>query len=185
MNYPRVATRYSKALLDLAVEQNDLDRISSDVAVLKEAIKGSEELKSLLKSPVVKAGKKQAVLNEIFSGSFSPLFYRFIALLTKNGRENVLAGICEKFEKDVLEYKGILEAEVTTAVALTEADRTKLMETLKKQLGKEIILSEKIDASTIGGMKLLVGGFQLDNTISGKLKALRSQLVDKSYEVKN
>lgn len=185
MNYPRVATRYSKALLDLAVEQNDLDRISSDVAVLKEAIKGSEELKSLLKSPVVKADKKQAVLNEIFSGSFSPLFDRFIALLTKNGRENVLAGICEKFEKDVLEYKGILEAEVTTAVALTEADRTKLIETLKKQLGKEIILSEKIDTSTIGGMKLLVGGFQLDNTISGKLKALRSQLVDKSYEAKN
>ena len=68
---------------------------------------------------------------------------------------------------------------------MTEADRTKLMETLKKQLGKEIILSEKIDASTIGGMKLLVGGFQLDNTISGKLKALRSQLVDKSYEAKN
>lgn len=106
-------------------------------------------------------------------------------MLTKNGRENVLAGICEKFEKDVLEYKGILEAEVTTAVALTEADRTKLIETLKKQLGKEIILSEKIDTSTIGGMKLLVGGFQLDNTISGKLKALRSQLVDKSYEAKN
>ena len=78
MNYPRVATRYSKALLDLAVEQNDLDRISSDVAVLKEAIKGSEELKSLLKSPVVKAGKKQAVLNEIFSGSFSPLFVGYL-----------------------------------------------------------------------------------------------------------
>ena len=97
----------------------------------------------------------------------------------------MLAGICEKFEKDVLEYKGILEAEVTTAVALTEADRAKLVETLKKQLSKEIILSEKIDSSAIGGMKLLVGGFQLDNTISGKLKALKSQLVDKSYEAKN
>lgn len=71
MNYPRVATRYSKALLDLAVEQNDLDRISSDVAVLKEAIKGSEELKSLLKSPVVKAGK-----NKPFSTKSSAVLFR-------------------------------------------------------------------------------------------------------------
>jgi len=112
------------------------------------------------------------------------LFERFVALLVKNHRENVLIGICEKFESDVLEYKGIMEAEVTTAVALTEADKAKLVATLKAQIGKDIKLDEIVDPSTIGGMKLKVGGYQLDNTISGKLRAMKNELIDATYESK-
>jgi len=95
-----------------------------------------------------------------------------------------MVSICEKFEKDVLEYKGIVEAQVTTAVPLSYADKTKLTKSLKAQLGKEVILSERVDASTIGGMKLFVGGYQIDNTVSGKLRAMRNQLIDTSYEAK-
>jgi len=184
MNYPRVASRYSKALLELAVEHNELDKVSADVLLLKNTINGSEDFALLLKSPVVKADKKQAVLKTVFDGAFTPLFESFVALLVKNKRENVLVGICEKFESDVLEYKGIIEAEVTTAVALTDADKDKLVSTLKSQIGKDIKLVEKVDASTIGGMKLKVGGYQLDNTISGKLRAMRNELIDSTYESK-
>jgi F-type H+-transporting ATPase subunit delta len=184
MNYPRVASRYSKALLELAVEHNELDKVSADVVLLKSTINGSEDFALLLKSPVVKADKKQAVLKAVFKGAFSPLFERFVALLVKNHRENVLIGICEKFESDVLEYKGIMEAEVTTAVALTEADKAKLVATLKAQIGKDIKLDEIVDPSTIGGMKLKVGGYQLDNTISGKLRAMKNELIDATYESK-
>lgn len=184
MNYPRVASRYSKALLELAVENNELEKVSADVALLKSTILGSNDFALLLKSPVVKADKKQAVLKAIFEGAFSPLFEGFVALLVKNKRENVLVGICDKFESDVLEHKGIIKAEVTTAVALTDADKTKLVATLKAQIGKDIQLSEVVDAATIGGMKLKVGGYQLDNTISGKLRAMRNALVDHTYESK-
>jgi F-type H+-transporting ATPase subunit delta len=95
-----------------------------------------------------------------------------------------LVGICSKFEEDVLEYKGIVKAEVTTAVALDGADKKKLVASLKDQLGKEIQLDEVVDASTIGGMKLKVGGYQVDNTVAGKLRAMRNELIDKSYEAK-
>ncbi|HCP40962.1 MAG TPA: ATP synthase F1 subunit delta [Cryomorphaceae bacterium] len=184
MNYPRVASRYSKALLELAVEKNELDKVSVDVATLKAAVSGSRDLELLLASPIVKTDKKQAILNEVFKGAFSPIFEGFVSLITKNGRESILTAICEKFEADVLEHKGIVEAEVTTAVALTHTDKEKLVSSLKTQLGKEVILKEYIDASTIGGMKLFVGGYQIDNTVSGKLRALRNQLIDTSYETK-
>jgi F-type H+-transporting ATPase subunit delta len=69
-------------------------------------------------------------------------------------------------------------------VALIDADKTKLVATLKAQIGKDIQLSEVVDAATIGGMKLKVGGYQLDNTISGKLRAMRNALVDHAYESK-
>lgn len=184
MNYPRVASRYSKALLELAVEMKQLDKVSADVATMKKAITGSRDLELLLASPIVKTDKKQDILNEVFKNALSPIFEGFVSLITKNGRESVLVSICEKFEKDVLEYKGIVEAQVTTAVSLSDADKTKLIKSLKTQLGKEVILSERVDASTIGGMKLFVGGYQIDNTVSGKLRAMRNQLIDTSYEAK-
>lgn len=184
MNYQRVASRYSKALLELAVEIKQLDRVSADVATMKKAITGSRDLELLLASPIVKTDKKQDILNEVFKNAFSPIFEGFVSLITKNGRESVLVAICEKFEKDLLEYKGVVEAQVTAAVSLSDADKIKLTKSLKTQLGKEVILSERVDASTIGGMKLLVGGYQIDNTVSGKLRAIRNQLIDTSFEAK-
>lgn len=178
MNYPKVAAPYSKALLELAVEQNALDAANTDAALLISAIQGSRDLELLLKSPVVKADKKQEILKAIFAGKVSPLFEGFVMLLTKNGREAHLEAICDKFQKDVLAHKGIVEAHVTTAVALSDADKAKLANTLKGQLGKEIILKEKVATEVIGGMKLSVQGYELDNTIAGKLRAMRNALVD-------
>ena len=90
MNYPRVASRYSKALLELAVEKNELEKVSADVATLKAAVSGSRDLELLLASPIVKTDKKQAILNEVFKGAFSPIFEGFVSLITKNGRESIL-----------------------------------------------------------------------------------------------
>ena len=184
MNYPRVASRYSKALLELAVEKNELEKVSADVATLKAAVSGSRDLELLLASPIVKTDKKQAILNEVFKGAFSPIFEGFVSLITKNGRESILTAICDKFEKDVLEHKGIVEAEVTTAVALADADKAKLVASLKTQLGKDVILKENVDAYNIGVIKLFVGGYQIYNTVSVKIRALRNQLIDTSFEAK-
>ena len=98
--------------------------------------------------------------------------------LTNNGREEHLAKVCEKFEKDVLAHKGIIEAHVVSAVALSPSDKEKLVSKLSSQLSKEVLLTEEVDATVIGGLKLEVEGYQLDNTISGKLRALRNAMID-------
>jgi F-type H+-transporting ATPase subunit delta len=177
MNYPRVASRYSKALLDLAIQSNSLDQVCADATALRGTIASSRELELLLKSPIVKADKKQAILKEIFAGKCSSLFEEFVMLLTKNGRESHLSAICDKFEKDVLAHKGIVEAHVVTAVAMSDADKKKLSDKLKSQLGKEVLLTERVDASVVGGLKLHVDGYEIDNTIAGKLRALRNALL--------
>ena len=86
--------------------------------------------------------------------------------------------VCEKFEKDVLAHKGIIEAHVVSAVALSPSDKEKLVSKLSSQLSKEVLLTEEVDATVIGGLKLEVEGYQIDNTISGKLRALRNAMID-------
>ncbi|MCH1534099.1 MAG: F0F1 ATP synthase subunit delta, partial [Schleiferiaceae bacterium] len=63
-------------------------------------------------------------------------------------------------------------------VALTSNDIEKLVSKLSNQLSKEVLLTEEIDETVIGGLKLEVEGYQLDNTISGKLQALRNAMID-------
>jgi F-type H+-transporting ATPase subunit delta len=65
-----------------------------------------------------------------------------------------------------------------SAVALSSSDKEKLVSKLSSQLKKEVLLTEEVDTSVIGGLKLEVEGYQLDNTISGKLRALRNAMID-------
>lgn len=177
MNYPRVASGYSRALLDLAVEQNVLDAVREDAALYVSTVAASYEFKTLMRSPVVKADKKQAILKEIFGDKVSELFTKFMMLVTKNGRESVMDAICMKFEEDVLAHKGIIKANVTTAVAMSDAQKTALAQKLAAQLGKEIVLEESVDPSVMGGAKIEVGGYQLDQTVAGKLRAVKNALL--------
>lgn len=184
MNYPRVASGYSKALLDLAIEGNALDQVRADAQLCAASLGASEELAVLMKSPVVKGDQKKNVLNALFGAKVSPLFSKFLDLLIKNGREDKLAAICLKFEEDVLSYKGIVKAKVSTAVALSDAHKESLVKRLAEQLGKEIILEEVVDSSLLGGAKIEVSGYMLDTTIAGKLRSMKHQLVDTSYQSK-
>ncbi|MFN5846235.1 MAG: F0F1 ATP synthase subunit delta, partial [Flavobacteriia bacterium] len=67
MKGTKAASRYAKALLELAIEQNKLDRIAADMAYLAQVNHDEKDFAILLNSPVVKADKKIAIFNEIFS----------------------------------------------------------------------------------------------------------------------
>ena len=65
---PRLAARYAKALLDLAVEKNELENVYNDMLFLRQAFRDSRDLVSLLRSPIIKADKKGKVLEAIGAG---------------------------------------------------------------------------------------------------------------------
>src|ERR1044071_3957615 len=100
MKSSKVAIRYAQALLELALENNKLDGISSDMRYLAEVDRENRDFQLLLSSPIVKADKKVAVFNELF-GQFDEVSKAFIALITKNGRESILPQIAASFEEQI------------------------------------------------------------------------------------
>ena len=107
MRNTKVAARYARALLDLAIEQGKIDSVLGDMQVFSATVKDSSEFELLLSSPVVKADKKI----EIFKLAFEPFekcTQDFIALITNNGREAMLGDIAEVFESQVKEHRGIV-----------------------------------------------------------------------------
>lgn len=175
MKNSRAAVRYARSLVDLAQEKNILDKVNADMELVQNTIAESRDLELMLSSPVVKSDKKGEVLKSIFGGKVDDLSMSFIQLITKNGRERLLSGIASAVVAQYQELKGIVVAEITSAIKLTDDIKTKIVAKIKTELNKEIIVEEKVDPSIIGGLIVRVGDRQYDASIANKLNQLRKE----------
>ena len=179
----RAANRYAKALMDLAKEQNLLDQVHADAAHLEALSKESKEFRTFLSSPIVREKKKTEILESIFGSTFQELTMLFVGLVIQQGRTGDLPLIATEFIKMYSKEKGILEATVVTATALTEQQRTRIMDVLRKLSGEPIIvLSEEQDANILGGMQIRVGDLEFNGSLRDQLNKLRHQYSKNVYE---
>lgn len=171
MRETKVAVRYAKSLISLAVEKGALEPTNKDMALLAETCKANRELMVLLDSPVISTDKKIAVLKAIFGSQLSELTMSFIVLMTNKKREYLLDEIADQFINQYRAMLGIIKAEVTSAVALDENIRSQI----RAKIGgdKQIEFVEKIDPSLIGGFIVRVGDKQFDGSISRSILDLK------------
>lgn len=178
----RVASRYVKSLLTLAVEQNVLDQVHNDMQSFDKVCKESRLFTLMLRNPVIKHDKKKEILYKIFSGKVHGLTLAIFDIITRKNREPLLPAIAEEFHGAFNEYKGIGKATVITASPLDAALRSqfeKLAKTLSDR--KQVEIEEKIDEDMIGGFVLNVKDRQIDASIKNKLNALRVKFKQNPY----
>ena len=111
MPNPRLAGRYAKSLIDLAIEKDQLEAVYKDMLFLQAACHGSKEFVSLLKSPVIKADKKDRILDAVTAGKIGVITTAFNKLLLKKGRESYLPEIISAFIDQYKAHKDIHTAE--------------------------------------------------------------------------
>lgn len=173
MNQTRLANRYAKALFELALEQKKLEQVGADMALIAQTIEENRELESMLKSPVIKLEKKENVMKSIFGKSTDPISLRFMMLVAKKSREEYLAYFAKEFTHIFNDYKGLIDAWVTTSDTIDQEVKDAILVLLKKISGKEIILHENKNADLLGGFIVKVGDYQYDastKTLMRKLK---------------
>ena len=175
MKGTKAASRYAKALLELAIEQNKLDRIAADMAYLAKINHDEKDFAVLLNSPVVKSDKKIAIFNEIF-GQFDELSTKFINLITKNRREGLLAEIAHSFDAQVKAHKGIVPVTLISAVALDNATKESILGKVKGSVKGEMEITEVIDETLIGGFIVRMDDKQVDASIARQFNNLKQRL---------
>lgn len=175
MAQTKVATRYAKSLLDLAVEKGTLEEAYNDMLVVKNTCNNNRDLVVLLKSPVVNTEKKLSILTAIFQKNVSEATMLFISLITKNKRENVLVDVANAFVEQYKKAKGITTAVVTSAAVLTKEAMAKIEALVQKQVGGTVELITEVNPELIGGFILRIGDKQLDTTILSKIGDIRQE----------
>jgi F-type H+-transporting ATPase subunit delta len=185
MRQTKVANRYAKALFTLAQEQGRLDEVQRDLR----AVRGLDhaEFNRMMVSPVINCDAKSRAFNAVFGGKIGQLSHAFFNLVFKKGRSFSLADISSAFEDMYNDHKGVVVAQLTTAVPVSDVLKSELrakMEALPHMKGKTITLTERIDPSIIGGYVLQLQGWSLDASIRRDLQVIKTQFVENMYEQK-
>ncbi|MEI9903068.1 MAG: F0F1 ATP synthase subunit delta [Asticcacaulis sp.] len=169
--------RYAKAVFDLAAERNLLDAVQADMVKLKGLLQMSAELRrflsSLAYSSDIKLGGLAAVTKKL---KLNDLTTRLFGVLAANRRLGELFPVITAFLKRYETSKGIVSAEVTSAVALTAPQMDDLTAALAKSLGHTAAITTRVDPAILGGLKVRVGSRLFDSSLKTKLDSLKFAL---------
>lgn len=173
---PRLAGRYAKSLLDLAVERNELETVFNDMQYIRAVCQASRPFVSLLRSPVIPPDKKGNAIKAITGGKVSAVTSAFIHLLLNKNREFYLPDISAAFIDQYNVVKGINKVKLTTAVPLTEQVKDEIVNKIKAQSSLDNIqLETVVNEDLIGGFVLEFNNNLVDASIQRELRDLRTQ----------
>lgn len=175
MKGTKAASRYAKALLELAIESNQVDTVLDDMKYLSVVSADSREFQLLIQSPIINSDKKIAVFRELF-GQFQELSSKFIELITKKGREGLLSEIASSYEDQVNRYKGITPLTIISAAPLSETTKSRILSKVQGTITGTLEVTEKIDPALIGGFIVRMDDKQIDASVASQLDNLKQRL---------
>jgi F-type H+-transporting ATPase subunit delta len=172
-----VAGRYATALFEIARDDAQIDKVEADLGALDDAIAESSDLRQLISSPIYsREEQRKAVMTLAERMGLGREVTNTLGLMAQNRRLFVLPDLIAQVRALIADHRGEVTAEVTAARPLSEAQRASLAETLKKQVGKDVMLDVTVDESLIGGLVVKVGSRMLDTSIRSRLAALQNAM---------
>src|SRR5579875_528836 len=185
MPNPRLASRYAKSLVDLAVEKGQLEAVYNDMLYFQQVLKSSREFLNLVRSPVVKADKKIKIVDAVTTGHISPITTAFTHLLINKGRESNLPEIITAAIAQYKHIKQIHTVQLTTAVPVSSAVKDAIVAQVKSTSPMQYIeLETKVDPDIIGGFVLQAGDQLVDASIAYDLKEISRQFENNDFMYK-
>jgi F-type H+-transporting ATPase subunit delta len=172
--------RYSKALLALALERNEvLVELCRELREFSEALATGPGLMHFLTDPNVLMTERSAALDKILANiETRPLVDNLARLLVRKNRIEFLPDIAREFQELVDIQEGVVRASVTSAIELSTEDRDRLRALLGSHFGKKVELTVAVDSELIGGLVIKVGSLSFDGSIRSQLRDIQSQLLD-------
>ena len=182
MPNPRLATRYAKSLIGIAQERGELEATYKDMQFLQSICKSNKDFINLLRSPVIKSEKKEAIIVAITKGRISKLTEAFTKLLTDKGREEDLPEIIGAFITQYNTIEGIQKIKLTTAIPVSEDVKNDIVNKVKASIGFDKVEVESlVNPTLIGGFILEYNNNLVDASVLRDLKDIKKQFQQNVY----
>lgn len=173
-----VGARYAKAVFELADDAGQVDAVQADLKTLKALLTESQDLRRAVTSQAFKSEDKLKGLNAVLEKATKPaaLTLKALGLMAQNGRLDHVFGFITAFARLYDAKKGIVSAVVTSASALSDEQVADLQAALRTALGRDPVISQSVDPSLLGGLKVRVGSRLFDASLKTKLDSLKFAL---------
>jgi F-type H+-transporting ATPase subunit delta len=166
---------YANALFEAARDQGKLETVREQLQQVVEAEAQVPELRELLRNPQLDPRARAAALEDVL-GDAEELLRNFLLVLADKGRTGQLEDIARELERLIARHEGVVHAELTTAVELSDEEARKLLDQIERSSGRKVEATRSVDPDLIGGIVLQVGSHRLDASVRGRLERLRRQL---------
>ncbi len=174
----KIVKNYSQALYSGAKEREIEDKVLSQILILGQVISSSNLVEQALCSPVIDSKIKKNIIDVVsLKLEFEETTSRFLYVLIKNSRFNLILQIIDDFAKIIADSKGTKFVEVSSAFKLSKKELESISGFLEVELGKKIELEVNIDSSLIGGAVIKYDCNLIDCSVSGALDRIKKVAV--------
>jgi F-type H+-transporting ATPase subunit delta len=176
MNQSIISTRYAKALMMVGVDNQCLDSLKDDMELLGITIMENPLFGQVLDNPVIKPSQKRKVMAELLEKQVHPMTLNFINIIIRNRREFLLGDVARNFIDLYDKAKGIMRANIVTAVGMDKSSKQQLQHHLNILFKADVRIIAKTNPDLIGGFIFRVGDQQYDASLSSGLERMRKTL---------
>ncbi len=166
----------ARVLFELATASDVVDGVDADLASVVKAVRGHVDLHQALTDTSLPAEKKRDIMRDIFGESVTPETLAIVTLMVERGMTDQLSELAHRFSEIAEAERGVVVADVTTAIELDDALRAKLVKQISAAVGRPVTLRERVDESILGGIRINVAGRVLDGTVASQLDSVRQAL---------
>ena len=183
MNTGLIPVRYARALLDFANLSGLQDKVYTEAKSVTESYFKFGELRTVLDNPVLGKTEKRKIMILAAGDKVSKPFEKFLDLLLENNRENHLLSIALKYIDLFRSQKNIHYGKLTTASPVNAVTEKRLMAMVENTTGGTIEMDKIIDPEILGGFMFEVDFVRWDASISGQLRRIRKEYVEKNNKI--
>ena len=164
---------YAKALFLLAVEKNMTDRVSLDLALIRDTIEEHKEYLEYLSCPAIALSERLLAIDKAFGDALWEFSLSFLKLLCENGHIKELSFCTEEYFLLQTRWQNRLHVQVTSVVALKESQKLLLCEKLERIYRKQLDISYTVDPSLLGGIRIETEDTVIDASVKQQLQKLK------------
>ncbi len=173
----RAAIRYSKAIYDIAHEENSINEVYKDMSFINELDCGSLDFKNLLSnSQINNHDKKKFILSLINESNF--LTEKLMDLLIQNKRVEIIGDIARSFIQLYNKHNNIKEATIITASPINNEFESKILSIINIKDANSVNITNVVNPNIIGGFIVRFDGNEYNASIKQNLNNLKTELTN-------
>lgn len=177
MRMSQMASRYARALFQIAEETGAETIIFSELKSLAGAMTSDPTARTFLETPLVQSSEKESSLQAMFQKvKASDLVKNFVLLLARKGRLPLLNEVCIAYQTQMDQQAGVVRGTVRTADDLSDARQDEVTKLLSKLTNQKVILDFEKDETITGGLTAQVGSLTIDDSVRSHLVRMQDEL---------
>lgn len=171
-----VETTYGKALYDVAVELEKVNPILEEITAIKQLFQQEPEFYELINTPVMAGSEKKQLVEAVLGNRISAEILNFLFVLIDKRRTRNFGKIVDQYQHYLEESKGLSTGVIYSMETLSDEQISGFEEKAGKLLRKNVNLENKLDASLMGGIKIMIEGKIIDASIRKRLEDLEGSI---------